>query len=89
MLEKKPLVALTEEDGHPVLKTNLYDLIASYRAGMVNSDILGCAFEPEQRFESPDGSDIVFDRDYLGNTRGVGVLPGPFAAPEAAESPLW
>jgi len=56
---------------------------------MVNSDILGKAFEPEQRFESPDGSAIIFDRDYLGNTRGVGVLPGPFATPDAAEMPLW
>ena len=32
---------------------------------------------------------IVFDRDYLGNTRGVGVLPGPFASADAAEKALW
>ena len=89
VLEDKPVIELTEQDGAPVLKTNVYDLIASFRAGMVNSDILGKAFEPQQRFESPDGSDIVFDRDYLGNTRGVGVLPGPFAAREDAEKELW
>ena len=84
-----PVVALTEQDGKPVLNTNVYDLIAGFRAGMINSDILGCAFEPEQRFENTDGSEIVFDRDYLGNTRGVGVLPGPFADPDAAKLPLW
>ena len=64
-------------------------MVASYRGGMVNSDILGKAFEPEQRFENNDGSAIVFDRDYLGNTRGVGVLPGPFASADASEKPLW
>ena len=63
--------------------------LKDFRDGIINSDILGCAFEPEQRFESPDGSAIVFDRDYLGNTRGVGVLPGPFASAEDAEKALW
>jgi hypothetical protein len=89
VIDEKPSIELVEENGTPVLKTNVYDLIADFRAGMVNSDILGKAFEPEQRFEAPDGSDIVFDRDYLGNTRGVGVLPGPFAAAEDAEKKLW
>ncbi len=89
VLDEKPYVELTEKDGRPALHTNVYDLIGSFRAGMINSDILGCAFEPEQRFESPDGSEIVFDRDYLGNHRGIGVLPGPFAAAEDAEKALW
>ena len=82
------MVALTEKDGAPGLSTNVYDLIADFRAGMINSDILGVAFEPEQRFENNDGSDIVFDRDYLGNTRGVGVLPGPFASAESLKEKL-
>ncbi len=89
VLDEMPYVELTEKDGKPVLKTNVYELIGGFRAGMVNSDILGKAFEPEQRFESPDGSEIVFDRDYLGNHRGIGVLPGPFAAAEDAEKALW
>ena len=42
---------------------------------------LGMAFEPEQRFENNDGSDIIFDTDYLGDHRGLSVLPGPFATP--------
>ncbi len=89
VLDEKPCVELTEADGKPVLKTNVYDLIGGFRGGMINSDILGCAFEPEQRFEQPDGSEIVFDRDYLGNHRGIGVLPGPFATAEDAQKPLW
>ena len=84
-----PVVELVEKEGRPVLRTNVYDLIRDFRAGMINSDILGCAFEPEQRFENNDGSAITFDRDYYGNTRGIGVLPGPFAKAEDLEVPLW
>ncbi len=87
--DQMPVVELVEKDGRPVLRTNVYDLIRDFRAGMINSDILGCAFEPEQRFENNDGSAITFDRDYYGNTRGIGVLPGPFAKAEDLEVPLW
>ena len=89
VIDEAPSISLTGAEDAVALNTDVYELIADFRAGMVNSDILGAAFEPEQRFESPDGSAIVFDRDYLGNTRGVGVLPGPFASAEAAKKPLW
>ncbi len=82
-------VTLEEKDGRPCLKTNLYGLLGTFRDALVNSDILGLAFEPEQRFENPDGTDILFDRDYFGGHRGLDALPGPFAAPEDAEKPLW
>ena len=72
-------VELTEKDGHMVLTTNIYDLVKDFRAGMISSDTLGRAFEPEERYENPDGTDIVFDSDYLGGHRGLSVLPGPFA----------
>ena len=50
----------------------------------ITSDGLGYAFEPEQRFEDPDGTAISFDRDYAGNHRGPAPLPGPFASADAA-----
>lgn len=81
-------VELEEKDGKYILKTNVYDLLGDFRSGIVNSDILGYAFEPEQRFEDPDGSAILFDQDYLGDHRGIGALPGPFAAAEAAAKEL-
>jgi len=38
------------------------------------------AFEPEEKYENPDGSPITFDTDYFGKKRAAsGVLPGPFA----------
>ena len=77
------------EDGRPRLETNLYDVLDDFRAGMVDSDVLGRAFEPEQRFENPDGTRIVFDRDYFGAHRGVAVVPGPLAGVGEATRPLW
>ncbi len=77
--ESRIKVELAEEDGSYVLKTNLYEKLGDFRANILSSDDLGMAFEPEQRFENPDGSDIVFDRDYFGEVRTETVLPGPFA----------
>jgi hypothetical protein len=90
--ERQNLVAATgnvsvelreAEDGY-YLDTNLYDLLGDFRADMISSDTLGKAFEPEQRFENPDGTDIVFDRDYNGEHRGVRILPGPFVKPNSS-----
>jgi len=76
-------VDLEENDGKLTLKTVLYDFLKDFRVGIITSETLGLAFEPEQRFEYPDGSDIVFDRDYFGEHRGIGSLPGPFARGQA------
>jgi hypothetical protein len=46
---------------------------------LITSDILGKAFEPDQRFESPDGSEIIFDTDCYGEKRTGEIIPGPFA----------
>lgn len=61
------------------LQTNIYSLLGDYCVGLHSSETLGRAFEPEQRFENPDGSDILFNTDYFGNHRGTATLPGPFA----------
>ena len=78
-------VKLEEKDGHVYVRTNVYDMLKDFTDGVINSDILGCAFEPEQRFENPDGSAIIFDRDYFGDHRGLSVLPGPFAGKDALD----
>ena len=46
---------------------------------LIDSDTLGKAFEPEQRFENPDGTPITFDTDFEGKKREGQILPGPFA----------
>ena len=82
-------VELVEQDGTYRLRTNLFDVLGDFRCGMIHSDILGKAFEPDERYENPDGSPITFDRDYFGNTRGVAPLPGPFASADSLKEALW
>ena len=77
-------VQLEKRDGGYFLNTNLYEFMGNFRDGVITSDVLGYAFEPEQRFEDPDGTAISFDRDYAGNHRGPAPLPGPFASADAA-----
>jgi len=55
---------------------------------MVETDTLGKAFEPEQKFENPDGSPILFNLDYFGLERTATVIPGPFADAAAAKKEL-
>jgi hypothetical protein len=86
---EKAYVELVEKGGKYSLKTNIYDIIGDFANGIINSDILGEAFEPEQRFENPDGSMIILNRDYLGEHRGNQTIPGPFASKEAAEKQIW
>ena len=78
-----------QKNGKPVLKTNLYDLIGEFKNNIIDTNVLGKAFEPEQRFEAPDGSEIQISEDYFGNHRGVSTIPGPFASKENAEKTLW
>ena len=72
-------VELVEKDGFYELETNIYEILGDYSNGIITSDILGKAFEPEQRFEERDESDIIFNVDFYGNHRGVSTIPGPLA----------
>lgn len=77
--KQQAYVNLIEKDGTYRIKTNIYNLLDGWTTSIIDSDVLGEAFEPEQRFENPDGSTIVFNRDYHGNLRSLNALPGPFA----------
>ena len=72
-------VELVEKDGFYELETNIYEILGDYSNGIITSDILGKAIEPEQRFEERDESDIIFNVDFYGNHRGVSTIPGPLA----------
>ncbi len=82
-------VDLVEKDGKYYLDTNVYELLDGFTGRMVNTGILGKAFEPEQPFENPDGTPIQFDADYFGSHRGVDVVPGPFADSADAKKSLY
>lgn len=61
------------------LKTDLYRYMPEIKNQLITTDVLGMAFEPEQKFENPDGTPIVMDRDY--HEKGWGEFPGagPFS----------
>ena len=80
--DKAEISYSTSDDGKVYLDTNLGKLIQDFTVDIIDSDVLGNAFEPEQRFESPDGSTITFDTDYFGNSRSGKPIPGPFAVIE-------
>lgn len=69
-------IELVEEDGQFKINSNYQEYLPN--AKMIDSDTLGMAFEPEERFETPDGEDIIFDIDYNGNKRSDKVVAGPF-----------
>ncbi len=79
---------LKEENGAFYLKTNVYEYLKEFRDGIITSQVLGKAFEPEQRFENPDGTEITLDTDYAGDHRGLKTIPGPFAS-GAASLQVW
>ncbi|MBQ4464157.1 MAG: right-handed parallel beta-helix repeat-containing protein [Eubacterium sp.] len=82
-------ITLENADDDPVLKTDIYDVLPDVDTGVISSAVLGSAFESEQRFENPDGSEIVFNEDYFGEHRGVAPIPGPFISAEAAGKKLF
>ena len=49
------------------------------QAKLITSDTLGMAFEPEERFETPEGEDIIFDTDFYGDSRLNNLVAGPFS----------
>lgn len=79
-----PHISLAEDADGIHLQTNIYDHLSAAQCRVISSTTLGMAFEPEERFENPDGSEIIFNRDYHDEHRGTAVLPGPFAAAEEA-----
>ena len=76
--EHKVYVKLCEKDGHYYLDTNVYDYLENCQVSVMSTEKLGMAFEPEEMFENPDGSEIIFNEDYFGNHRNLTALPGPF-----------
>ncbi len=76
-----------KEDGWHV-KTNLSDVIDGlikqgknhagevFATEIIDTDKLGLAFEPEEKFENPDETPITLDEDYFGTKRIANPAPG-------------
>lgn len=77
--DHKITVSLEKEGERFFLKTDLYRYMPEVRNQVITTDLLGMAFEPEQKFENPDGSSLVVDRDYHGKKWGEYPGAGPFS----------
>ncbi|MBP3295087.1 MAG: hypothetical protein J6M27_00790, partial [Lachnospiraceae bacterium] len=75
--EHRVQISLKEENGQYKVVTDYIQYLP--KASMIRSELLGEAFEPEEGFENPDGSGIVFDTDLYGKKRIDNILAGPFA----------
>ena len=76
---KKAYIRYAEKDGKPGIDTNLYEFLPAAKSRLVSTDDIAPAFEPEEKYENPDGSAIVFDTDFFGKKRSGAVQPGAFA----------
>lgn len=69
-----------EVDEEGTFRTNLKEILDKLPVAntrIITTEILGMAFEPEEYYENPDGTPIVFNVDYYGNPRGDAPMPGP------------
>lgn len=73
-----PEIALEVKEDGWYLSWNLADVLKDIKTEIIHTDTLGMAFEPEEKYENPDGSPIIFDADYFGLLRETTSVPGPF-----------
>ncbi|MBR6627243.1 MAG: right-handed parallel beta-helix repeat-containing protein [Lachnospiraceae bacterium] len=55
------------------------ELLGGEGSQQLSADTLGTSYHAEMAYENPDGTNIVFDKDFFGKKRPEGnVTPGPF-----------
>ena len=88
--DKKIQLKLEQRDEGLFLKTNLFNAVPTKTDGVISTDTIMMAFEPEEKYENPDGTPITFNTDFFGTHReGIKVTAGPFAKGNEASSRLF
>ena len=82
--EHKVTLKIAQREEGWFLETDLYRYLPETETRLISTGNLGEAFEPEQKFENPDGTPILLAEDYFGASCGLRPLPGPFASADAA-----
>ena len=85
----KVTIGYEEKDGKIFLKTNLYEFLPRKRCKLMHTDDIMMAFEPEEKYENPDGTPITFDTDFIGVKRTSAPIAGPFADGFEITKPLF
>lgn len=76
---------ITENNGVWKLHLNIPKAFAIAENKPVTTQLLGETRLSAMAFEAPDGSDVDFSHDILGEERGASVIPGPFASLRVGE----
>lgn len=80
--------SIIHKNGKWQLETSLFSLLPSRKLPVIDTAVLGTAFESEQPFEGPDGSFLTLDTDLQGKKHGPAPLCGPFAENPGTVIPL-
>lgn len=75
--ESNPNAKVYEKDGATYLEINLDKDSINIPCIIIDTKTLGYPRIVEEPFENPDGSPIIFNKDYLGNPRSLCPFPGP------------
>ncbi|MFQ9934128.1 MAG: hypothetical protein ACLRVQ_06815 [Lachnospiraceae bacterium] len=75
--EGNPNARVYEKDGVTYLEINLDKDSINIPCIIIDTKTLGYPRIVEEPFENPDGSPIIFNKDYLGNPRSLCPFPGP------------
>lgn len=70
--------AVIEDEGDRVYLSFSITGLDDFQIQAITTELLGKAKLPKQAYEQPDGTPIVFDRDYFGHKRTGNIVPGPF-----------
>lgn len=70
--------AVIEDEGDHVYLSFSVAGLDDFQIQTITTELLGKAKLPKQAYEQPDGTPIVFDRDYFGHKRTGNPAPGPF-----------
>ena len=80
VLDDDPNVRIEEAEEGVYVSMNLDKAVTKMKNEVVTTELLGKAKIPNQRFENPDGSEIIIDADYAGKKRKLkNPSPGPFS----------
>lgn len=71
--------AVIEDEGDRVYLSFSIAGLDDFQIQAITTELLGKAKLPKQAYEQPDGTPIVFDRDYFGHKRTGNLVPGPFS----------
>jgi hypothetical protein len=82
VLNYNPEIQLKENGGEIFMAFNFNKQILKMKNQLVTTELLGKAKIPDQKYENPDGSSLVIDNDFFGNSRNKNnPTPGPFEKP--------